>query len=561
MLFHQSLAQSATFSFEGLSDSTPVTSQISGVSFQNTIALVSGIGLNELEHPPRSGTTVVSDDGRAMTISFTSAQASVSGFFTYLKPITMRTFNASNAQIGTVSSKAGCASNQTLSGTAGCPSNEKLSITATGITMVTITGDAAGTSFTLDDLETTSSTGTGDISILTPAEGSILTSSAVTFSWSPAPGSGKSYEFKVFNTQANVLELSLSILGTLTTQVYTFKSGQYRLEMRSCSPTCGAAVTSSFRVQLPAFPTTAPSGISCQMVNDTSQNRLNCAWSQQTGADFYFVNVVQPGAGPGGGALTVAGTQSGPNSVSLLIPNGNASFLVRGCTGDGCGPLSNPIAVNPTVGSPTVPIIAEPFNGSVIDAGTQTPSAVFTWNRVAGDNGTNYKYRLYVQDFSRNAAAVDVLTTSNFHGVYLTPFTRYDALVIAVPNTGPIVQGPASGFVVKGRVPNAPSLVSPTVFSTVPAGTVRLGWTPLPDATGTVIIRNYQFYLAGPVSQSRSAITQNISVELSLASGSYNGIVRACTTGTTCTATSETGWGPWTGSSTGEGGPISFTVQ
>ena len=398
-------------------------------------------------------------------------------------------------------------------------------------------------------------------SLVTPANGSTLTSSAITFSWTPAPSVGQSYELKVFNAVTDSLELSLSILPGLLNQVYTFRSGDYRIEFKDCTPQCGPAAISTFRVQLPAVPGAAPQNVSCTASAQASQNQLNCSWSQLAGSDFYFFNVVQPNTGPGGGALTVAGSQSGPNAVSLAVPNGPANVVVRACNGDGCGPSSAKFPVSPNAGNPTTPAVAEPFGGSVIDAGSAAPGVTFVWNRVAGDTGSNYKYRLYVQDFSRNAAAIDLITSNNFHAAYMNPFTRYDALVVAIPNSGgPPSQGPAQGFRVKGKIPNSPSYTQPTVFSNVLAGTVTLAWTPIPDSRGVIAGRRYQYFLAGDA-RTFTGVTAEVSVNLTLTSGIYSGTVRVCGAGITCTAGAEAGWGPWAGTPGSEGGYTSFTVS
>jgi hypothetical protein len=384
----------------------------------------------------------------------------------------------------------------------------------------------------------------------------------VTFTWSPAPGANKSYEFRLYNADTNALVLALSITGGLTSQVYTLASGNYRLEMRGCNPQCGTAFATAFSVALGAVPVSPPTGVVCSVANNSGQNRLDCSWAALAGADFYFIHVIQPNSGPGGGALTVAGTQVGGTSVSLPVPNGPANVVVRGCNGNGCGPFNAPVGVGPAFGNPAAPSLAEPFSGSVVDPGGGTPVVTFTWNRVAGDNGSNYRYRLYVQDFSRNAAAVDVTTTNNFHAVFLNPLTRYDALVIATPVSGVgSTQGPANGFVTRGTAPNTPSFTAPSVFSTVPAGATLIAWTPVPDSAGNTTNRLYQVQLFGPTAV--NATTTDPFVVRSLAPGGYSGIVRACATlgATACSAGSDAGWGPYTGASGSQGGSTSFTAQ
>ncbi|MBM3736226.1 MAG: hypothetical protein FJW39_10615 [Acidobacteria bacterium] len=406
-----------------------------------------------------------------------------------------------------------------------------------------------------------SNTAPGGLAILKPVNNQVLTNSVVTFEWAPAPGASQTYDFRVFNQNTGDLVLKLNFIGSLTSQVYTFNSGVYRIEMKACNPACGPTVFSAFTVQLPPPPTTTPTITGCNVVNDNSQNRVNCNWPAVPGADFYFINLVQQGTGPGGGALTVAGTQVGATSASLLAPNGTLFVFIRACNGDGCGPQSAAFQVNTSFGNPAIPILAEPFGGSVIDAGTNVAIGVFTWSRVAGDNGSNFLYRLYVQDFSRNLPAVDIITSSNFHAAHLNPSTRYDALVIAIPvGGGNSISGPAQGFLVKGRIPNTPTAVSPTVFITAPAGNTTFLWTPIPQANGDLDGRVYEYDLSNG-GQTFTGGTQNIQVNLNLPAGNYTGNIRACLVGTTCTAGNDTGWGPRSGTPGSEGGGSTFRLQ
>ena len=108
---------------------------------------------------------------------------------------------------------------------------------------------------------------------------------------------------------------------------------------------------------------------------------------------------------------------------------------------------------------------------------------LFTWSRVPGDNGSNTIYRLYVQDLSRATAALDVLTTQNVYSAYFkAEGARYDALVVANPGPSQVV-GPAVGFVVAGQSAAAPTMTQPTHNSSLPAGNIQLGWSPVPGAT------------------------------------------------------------------------------
>lgn len=398
---------------------------------------------------------------------------------------------------------------------------------------------------------------------ITPADGSTVTTTILNFQWTPIAGATR-YELRVI--EANTpQQFRVELLGgSSTSAIYTFPSGNYRAEVRACDNSgCAPPGVSSFIVNGGAVPSSAPSGVSCSVANDNGQNRLNCNWGSLTGAHFYFVNVVQPGSGPGGGALTVAGKQVGTNSVSVLLPNGNATVLVRACTGDGCGPFSQGVVINPVFGNPAVPALGVPFAGSSVDAGASAPNVTFSWNRVGGDNGSNYRYRLYVQDFSRNLPALDVLTTNNFYGAYFNPGTRYDALVIAIPNDGSAQRvGPPSAFLTRGRVPLSPVMTAPTYGSVVSRnaqGQVAVAWTPLVNSDGTVSVRNYQYFFSGPTQF--SGVTTATSLSLALQPGNWLAIVRACTTGTGCTANSAAGWGPWNNEPAAEGGMAGFTVQ
>lgn len=149
----------ASINFDSLGDGEQVTNQFAGqgVSFQNAIALVSGISINEFEFPPLSNFNVVSDDGGPLSVVFATPQTSVFAFFTYSQSITMHAYDSLNTALGAVSSAAGCESNLALSGTQGCTPNEQLSLSGIGaISRVTITGAVDGGSFVMDDFNFTS---------------------------------------------------------------------------------------------------------------------------------------------------------------------------------------------------------------------------------------------------------------------------------------------------------------------------------------------------------------------------------------------------------------------
>jgi len=135
--------------FDGLSDGATLTNQYAGLTFSNAIVLTAGVSLNEFEFPPHSGTNVVSDNGGPMFISFSTPVESFSGYFTYAEPLTIDAFGAANNLLTSVTSAF--SNNETLSVFGSSP-NELLKLSsASGISLVAITGDPAGESFTLDD--------------------------------------------------------------------------------------------------------------------------------------------------------------------------------------------------------------------------------------------------------------------------------------------------------------------------------------------------------------------------------------------------------------------------
>ncbi len=389
-----------------------------------------------------------------------------------------------------------------------------------------------------------------------PAAGVRFTTSTQSFSWTAVPGAER-YEVLLEDVAAGLTELQISTTALSTT--YSLRtSTNYRLRARGCSAACGpysSAVTFSAAIativtgQNATLPRITPAP------TISGGNNLTVSFTEVPDADFYRVQVVQPApAGPGGGALTVAAVTTTAQPVTLPVPAGAASVFVFGCTGNGCGGASTAANVNVPGPNPSVPVLGSPVNGQTVTG----PSMLFTWNRVPGDTGSTV-YRLYVQDLSRQAAALDVLTTQNFYGALLRgDGVRYDAVVIANP-FGSAAQGPSTGFNVRGASASAPTMVSPTHNSTVAAGNVQLGWSPVSGAT------SYQYFVAvsGVSTPTVTGVTPGLLVQVPLpgtagAATVYSGIVRACPAGAQCAAGSDAGWGPW--SNAGGGGVTNFTI-
>lgn len=136
--------------FESLTNLEPLTNQYAGLTFTNAMALTAGVSLNDAEFPPHSGVNVIFDAAGAMTILFDSPVTEVGGYFTYAVPITLAAMEGSFVLASTASAFS---SNLALSGEPGSSPNEFLFVGfSSGFSQLTITGDAFGGSFVLDDL-------------------------------------------------------------------------------------------------------------------------------------------------------------------------------------------------------------------------------------------------------------------------------------------------------------------------------------------------------------------------------------------------------------------------
>jgi hypothetical protein len=141
--------------FEGLPDGTPLTTQINGVVFANALVLTAGIGLNELEFPPRSGSNVIVDDSGPLALSFTTPVLTLTVFATYGVPLQIAAFDQNGGMLLAQATSL-FASNVVGSGDPGSSANERLELTVPGgFSFVRITGAAGGGSFVIDDLTLT----------------------------------------------------------------------------------------------------------------------------------------------------------------------------------------------------------------------------------------------------------------------------------------------------------------------------------------------------------------------------------------------------------------------
>jgi hypothetical protein len=140
-----------TINFEGFPNDTILTNQYPGLMFSRAIILTPGIGLDEREFPPYSGTNVAWDNGGSMSIVFSNPIEGFNGFFTYAEPLTLEAYGVGGNLLTTTHSTF--SSNEGLSGVPGSSPNEFLHLTsASAISLITLTADPAGDSFAMSDM-------------------------------------------------------------------------------------------------------------------------------------------------------------------------------------------------------------------------------------------------------------------------------------------------------------------------------------------------------------------------------------------------------------------------
>jgi hypothetical protein len=385
----------------------------------------------------------------------------------------------------------------------------------------------------------------GAPAITAPVSGAELSASTVGFAWTAvAPAGGGLalyYELLVEDLEAGRTAVQIRVPDPTLTSIHSLESsGHYRARVRACHVACGPySDPVDFAIDLPAVPGGAPAITSAVV---TGGNLLAVEWTAVAGADMYQVQVVQPApAGPGGGALTVAARQVSDTAASFSIPAGVAYIFVQACNGDGCGPFAPIQGIDAAGPSPAAATLGTPMSQSTVDG----PDVVFTWNRVAGDDGSNTSYRLYVQDLSRQSAALDLVTTQNYWSAKLrAEGAVYAALVVANPGPGEVA-GPASTFAVRGVSAATPTMVEPTHQTGVAAGNVLFRWSPVAGAS------LYEYYVAecGVGSATARGVTPGLFVQVPLGatppSTTYCSITRACPQGAACAFGSDAGWGAW----------------
>lgn len=126
VLCHQTQVQAGTIDFEAFADRTPITGQIPGSTFTNATILTAGIGLDEFEFPPHSGTNVLFDDGGPISITFSIRIASFAAYFTHAHPLFIQGFDSTSTPVLSIASAF--LSNMALSGDPGSLPNQFLAL-------------------------------------------------------------------------------------------------------------------------------------------------------------------------------------------------------------------------------------------------------------------------------------------------------------------------------------------------------------------------------------------------------------------------------------------------
>ncbi|MFN8641668.1 MAG: hypothetical protein U0802_08440 [Candidatus Binatia bacterium] len=278
-----------------------------------------------------------------------------------------------------------------------------------------------------------------------PTAGALLTSSKQTLSWSTVAGNPALtdlfYEVALTNLADNSTELQLRTVHPTAQTAATLRSGSYRLRVRACQAACGPYSSAvDFTVDLAPVPSGAPTITGATV---SGGNSLNLSWTAVAGAEWYQVQAVAPPpAGPGGGALTVASRQvSGATATSNIpVPVGQPSSS------------SPPATATAAVRSAAAPASTPP--GRTRRCPTSANWSASRWSTARaravrlephpGRAGNNVVYRVYVQDLSRQSAALDVLTTQNYYGALLkAEGAKYAVVVFANYGLPTQVQGPA----------------------------------------------------------------------------------------------------------------------
>jgi hypothetical protein len=278
-------------------------------------------------------------------------------------------------------------------------------------------------------------------------------------------------------------------------------------------------------------------------------------WQDIPEATGFRVSILEPPpAGPGGGALAVVSRAVDRPPAIIPTLNGSVRIMVAPCNLVGCGPpaISQPVRIegverlNPEVGHPE--------DGSTVPAG----AVLLSWLPVESEAERN-NHGQYVVELVDQRTGFPVATSStrdHYFGVQLPAGGSWLAHIAVQRPGSSLLTFAESRF--ETEVSVAPTPITPSARTSVPAGRVTLAWTPVDGARG------YEYLVTVPGVRKPTArgFTGDLSavVELPVFNGGptgYHAIVRTCFAEDRCA--SGVGWGPW--SSDVGVPPLDFTVM
>lgn len=138
-----SMAYAAPIDFDNFNDSSTLSNELPGIAFSGGIVLTAGVGLNEFDYPPHSGSNVLLAYNGKLEIAFATPVEQFSGYFTHPETVTFSGFNPSQAMLFSF----------TLPGS-NVGASAMTAYAFQGLAFLTIES-ATGTAFAMDDFDIT----------------------------------------------------------------------------------------------------------------------------------------------------------------------------------------------------------------------------------------------------------------------------------------------------------------------------------------------------------------------------------------------------------------------
>ncbi len=254
----------------------------------------------------------------------------------------------------------------------------------------------------------------GAVSGLTPADGSTITSTKPTFSWTAVDGAAK-YEIQIADSEANLESsrtVDAEVIGTTsytpTTALTNQHTHHWRIRAVDSGGEAGAWLMSTLLVEWGAV-----SGLEPVNGSSTPNTKPTFSWTAVDGADKYEIQIADSEANLGSG--TVAEVTNGGTSytpTTALTNQQTHHWRVRAVDIDGqAGAWSGASSLQVEWGG--ISNLA-PADGSTITSTKPT----FSWDAVAGAD----KYEIQIADSEANLGSGTVAEVTN-GGTSYTPTT------------------------------------------------------------------------------------------------------------------------------------------